>query len=108
MLNRLAASANLWVTSHCLAACSTCLLGLKDADGKVLWDRATTFRVGNFGIELNCVDECITMANVGILGILGGRDGVEAVRDLGQLAAMGHPAAPILANVLEETGQHGR
>ncbi|KAM3463159.1 hypothetical protein MY5147_009708 [Beauveria neobassiana] len=69
-----------------------------------------------------------------VLGVPGGRDGVEAVRDLGQLVATGHSAAPILARsqqrlssqgpssayprkvpaaptlaiVPEETGQHGR
>ncbi|KGQ10759.1 hypothetical protein BBAD15_g3880 [Beauveria bassiana D1-5] len=32
-----------------------------------------------------------------VLGVPGGRDGVEAVRDLGQLVATGHSAAPILA-----------
>lgn len=73
-----------------------------DVDGEVLQQLCAIWRVGDFWVELDSVDWLSVVGNGGVLGVLGGGDGVEPLGQLAQLVAVGHPHLHAALDALEQ------
>lgn len=78
------------------------LLCAANLDGEVLKDLCAVLRVCNLWVQLEAVDVLALVADGSVFGVGGSGDGMEALWELGQLIAVGHPHLELVLEPIEQ------